>query len=294
MNIDSKSMRHARRLFVVVLLLHLAVSELSAILRRHDRPDSLYVAFGKKFPGVCLIMPGATATLIAPQWVITAAHVGDGISFLDTLPKLKFGNKEYKIEKIFVHPCWEPPAQDIALLKLTEPVADVDPIPLYRGEVQEGQPAIIVGPGYQGNGQSGPVTRPEWDKMTRAATNRIYAVEDYWLTFVFDEPSTATELEGIGGPADSGCPIIIEADGRYYIIGIGSGSSDKNRDNITGTYGDWDRAARTTNEMQWIDAMMSGGEFDPKCYDKFLTLKWVGGIVLTLALALGLRSFLQS
>jgi len=275
-------------------LLMLTTKEANGILRRHDRPDSLYIEFGKKFPAVCLIMPGATATLIAPQWVITAAHVGDGISFLDTLPKLKFGNKEYAIEKIYVHPCWEPPAQDIALLKLAEPVVEVEPIPLYRGEIREGQTAIIAGPGYQGNGQSGPVTRQEWDKITRAATNRIDAVEDYWITFVFDEPSTATELEGIGGPADSGCPIIVEEDGKYYIVGIGSGSSDKNKDKITGTYGDWDRAARTTNEMPWIDAVMSEREFNPKCYDKFLTLQSVGGIVLALALALGLRSFIKS
>lgn len=261
----------------------------NSIVRRDDRSDSSYVALGTNFPAVCLINPGAAGTLIAPQWVITAGHVGEGLILTQSKPLLEFAGRQYAIQEIFVHPCGvNPPAHDMALFKLAKPVPDVTPLELYRGRNESGQVAFIVGLGYQGTGRTGPVQHDSWDKVRRAATNVVESADEFWITFVFDPPPNGTDLEGIGGPGDSGGPSVIEVDGTYYLIGISSGGSDKNKDGINGTYGDWDRHSRVSTEIPWIEATMAGRLHTPECYDKFLALKWIGGFLLVLLATMGL------
>ncbi len=286
-----------RLLIVLVALALFLVSTTMCVVIRHDRDDAKYLALAARFPAVCRVggpapHPEGTGTLIAPQWILTAGHVRDGISVQSPLPMIKFVGKEYEIEKIVIHPCWTSahPAHDMALIKLTRPVEGIEPIPIYRGTDELGRIVTIVGSGFSGTGLTGPNPIDMWDNKKRAATNKIDAVEKYWLVSTFDAPPSATELEGFCGPGDSGGPLIIEAEGTYYLAGIASGRGDTNKDGITGSYGDQARDARVSAEAYWIVATMEGREVATECYDEFAAVKAIG-VGLLAAAVIGLLAW---
>jgi V8-like Glu-specific endopeptidase len=81
--VQSSSFHRLDQLGLVLLLATLLTqsSVALAILVRSDRDMAQYVSSAEKFPAVCLLcldeIAGGTGTLIAPQWVLTAAHVVD-------------------------------------------------------------------------------------------------------------------------------------------------------------------------------------------------------------------------
>jgi len=286
-------MHHIAALAVVLLLL---TPPAEGIVRRHDRDDARYLEYGARFKAVARIggpppNPEGTGTLIAPQWVLTAGHVGDGISMRTPLPDVEFLDRRYEIEAIHVHPCFRGahPAHDLALISLRQPVADVTPIAVYRDSAEVGRVATLVGSGFSGTGLTGP-RREFWDHRKRAATNRIEGVEAFWISFTFDPPATATDLEGFPGAGDSGGPDLIEVDGTFYVAGVESGSGDSNHNGVTGDYGDRVRHTRVSSELRWIDATMAGRQVAVQCYDQLRGVKRVASIVLAAVggLALGL------
>ena len=200
-------------------------------MRRHDRDDARYVEYGARFPAVTRVGgptpdPEGTGTLIGPQWVLTAGHVGDGLSVRQPLPAVEFAGRTYEIEAVHVHPCFTGthPAHDPALIQLRRSVEGVVPIPIYRGRDELGRVTTLVGSGFSGTGLTGP-SREGWDHQKRAATNRIERVEQFWITFTFDRPETATDLEGFPGAGDSGGPDLIEVDGAFHVAGVESGTA---------------------------------------------------------------------
>jgi len=69
-----------RKLLFLVLCVCTSVPLASGIIIRDDRPDSKYIALGAQFPAECSVGRAGEGTLIAPQWVLTAAHVAKGSS----------------------------------------------------------------------------------------------------------------------------------------------------------------------------------------------------------------------
>lgn len=167
------------------LLLTLTATTLGpAIVIRHDRSDTNYVELGARYADILAhVEDRAEGTILAPRWVLTAAHVVEPIGPFD-LPFVRVRGERHGVEKILIHPDWEDSwgrarggprdllsNHDIALLKLDRPVPDVRPVVLYRGRDELGMVLTLLGRGKTGTG----VTGAAGDKgsVVRGATNRV-------------------------------------------------------------------------------------------------------------------------
>jgi hypothetical protein len=106
----------------------------------------------------------------------------------------------------------------------------------------------FVGQGHSGDGVTGPAIR---DGQRRAATNKIEAVKQNWLTFLFDAPPQGTDLEGISGPGDSGGPALMTIDGKTVVAGVSSGQ-DSRATGKEGVYGVTEYYVRVSSYAEWI------------------------------------------
>lgn len=216
------------RLLLLIALL-VASSAVCAIVIRDDVDDSEYRISASDFPAL-VDMPGeGHGVLIAPQWVVTAAHVlpqhaGAWRVVIDGTPR--------DVERVVTHYGYKTlphelinqamtsgeamlivvslsSSDDIALVKLAQPVTDVAPVAIYRDSYEPGQIVKIVGKGATGTGATGHDPRGPNRTELRRAFNKITSAYDRWLCYVFDEPPSALELEGVLGNGDSGGPVLI-------------------------------------------------------------------------------------
>lgn len=226
-----------------------------AIIHRHDRPDSVFIALGRAFPALAhLNLPtpkGASdgeGTLIAPRWVLTAAHVARDIR---TGHVVTIHGARASVDSIVIHPDWtDGGPHDLALLRLGTPITATAPAVLYRDSAEVDQLIVIVGYGDYGTGETGPVGN---DHVVRGATNRIDAANAAWLTFRFDAPGDprATELEGVSGPGDSGGPAFMGEGSAARLVGVSSGATGGRR----GRYGVVEFYVRVSRYIGWIESI---------------------------------------
>jgi hypothetical protein len=227
----------------------------NAIIIRHDREDSRYIAFGKKFESAyCRInVPDGGGTLIDSEWILTAAHIAVEIKSFPH--KVQCGDSFVEIEKAFINSGFIETVgrNDIALLKLAKPVKKIKPVPIYTEKDEALQTAILLGHFTTGNGKTGPDKTLKM--LLREATNRIEKTNDFWLYFNFDSPDSpaVTDLEGSPGSGDSGTPAYIIVGGKLYVAGIGSRSLDTNKNGAEPDYGDTDLYARVSSYQKWIE-----------------------------------------
>jgi hypothetical protein len=230
-----------------------------AIVIRHDRPDSLYLELSRGLPPLARVGL-AHGTLIAADWVLTAAHVAEGVSPLSGTIEIQ--EREYPVSRIVLHPTWigdlgaglaDPEWIDMALIQLAEPIRGIAPVALYEGKDETGKTVIFAGRGRTGDGTSGPDST---DGNLRGATNTVDRADDSWLYFTFDAPPRATELEGISGPGDSGGPALVEVDGSYRIVGVGSRNDHQELGLGLCTYGTVEVYARVSSQIKWLHAVM--------------------------------------
>jgi len=241
-------------------------SHAQAIVIRHDREDARYIELAKSYPSACQIIPDGIGTLIAPGWVITAAHVGQDLSpFANSV---RFGTREVRVKEVFLHPSWKgaprPEVSDIALLELEAPVADVEPTAIVREAPTVGEIVTFVGCGGTGTGQTGPkITDDRW----RGATNSLDEIAGTRFRFRFDAPPDGTDLEGISGPGDSGGPAFVERGGKHAVVGI---SSTNHSGTGTGpcTYGTIESYANIPAVAEWIDQTMQSPPKQPERWTK--------------------------
>lgn len=198
----------------------------------------------------------AVGTLIAPQWIVTAAHVA---TYMQTSDTIVIGQEKRVIGQLVIHPDWDEErvgsqgVTDLALIKLESPVTHVKPARLYRGREEMGKRISILGWGRTGDGVDPSLVR---DGKFRQGFNIIEEADER-LRFRFDAPGSkmAVELEAVSGPGDSGGPAFITKGEHRYLAGVSSFQQDET---YPGIYGVMENYERISNHVEWLLNVIDG------------------------------------
>jgi len=263
-----------RWIFLVLATLPFAAG---AVVIRDDVDDARYQIDASVFPALA-DMPGeGHGVLIAPRWVLTAAHAapmeGRGAT-------ITINGNGYGVERVFLHPGYRkmPEAlgkeamatgsasnihaflaasDDIALIRLAAPVGDVPPVALYRGADEVTQVAALIGRGATGNGATGLVPGGPHRTTLRRACNAITGGNTRYLWYRFDPPPQGLPLEGVLGNGDSGGPLVIEKDGAWQLVGLGSWITAVPEHALeAGFYGQVVYNVRVSRYIDWIESII--------------------------------------
>ncbi|GCE14499.1 S1 family peptidase [Tengunoibacter tsumagoiensis] len=227
---------------------------------RHDRSERDSLVDETQWPAITSFFRGhGGATLIAPKWLLTAAHVVQVIP-PDRPISIGLAGKRYPIARIIIHPDYDPEwlsgdeddehnIVDLALVELETAVENIAPFGLYEDSDEQGQEVLLLGSGESGNGLRGARST---DRSLRKATNIIDEADAYWLKFRFDEPPDGTFLEGVAGRGDSGGPAFIKKQGHFLLAGISSWQKTGHRP--IGLYGCVEHYTRISRFITWIQS----------------------------------------
>jgi hypothetical protein len=238
----------------------------SASTIRHDQTASLYLDLAAQPDyapvGKFVNSWGYTgnATLIAPNWVLTAAHVLNAASG----GTFTLNGAAYTSAQMVVNPGWNGNAfngYDLALVRLNTPVLGVTPASLYTGSSEVGQVATFVGYGFTGTGLSGWGTL---DNQKRSFQNLIdgnFGNPSVLLGSDFDNPGntadndfgtpTPISLEGCVAPGDSGGGVFIFDGSQSYLAGVISFVAGRDG-NANADYGEVSGFGRVSAFAPWI------------------------------------------
>jgi len=263
---------------LLLLALLVASFSASAIVIRDDVDDSKYRVPATNFPALA-DMPGeGHGVLIAPQWVITAAHA---VTWQSEIKHIVLNGTPRDVERLFVHPGYKKPPQvlldrglatwdwtlfavhlsssdDIALLKLAQPVTDVSPVAIRMGDDEFGNIVKIIGKGATGTGVTGYEFSDSHRTELRRARNTVTSAHGRWFCYVFDKSSEALPLEGGSGSGDSGGPVLIRGAEDWQLAGLTSWTAPQGATRTRpGLYGQVSCNVRLSHYKDWIESLIS-------------------------------------
>ncbi len=264
-----------------MLLLALLITSASAhaIVIRDDIADAKYRVAESEFPALA-DMPGeGHGVLIAPQWIVTAAHA---VTWQPELKQVTLKGVARDVEKLVIHPGYKKPPQalldqalatwdwtlfraslsasdDIALIKLRKAVSDVAPVPLNQSANEFNAMVEIIGKGATGNGESGYQFSDPHRTALRRAQNQITSAFGRWLCYVFDKPADALPLEGGSGSGDSGGPVLMRSQKGLSLAGLTSWADPQSTVRVPGRYGQISCNVRISYYAEWIKHVTSSG-----------------------------------
>jgi len=251
---------------ILLIAALLASLPCAAILIRPDRDDAEYLELATKYPAsVLLNAPDGEGVLIAPRWILTAAHMVKALEALKPLPRITIGSRAYEIQSMHPHPDWRKgnPGSDIGLIYLKRAVGeDIEPVPPYKENDEGGKTVIIVGHGYTGKIGEKPLPKEQWDRKRRAAINTVDRISPRALGLRIKTADEASDLQGAAAPGDSGGPALLQTPDGAFVIGIGTATDDTNANGIVGDPGDWEIYVRVSFFVPWIEAVMVGVQRD--------------------------------
>lgn len=253
-----------------------------AIVIRDDVPDANYRVDASAFTALADLPYEGAGVLIAPQWVVTAAHaVAWQTDMGMKINEVTIAGVPRPVERVIVYPGYKTIpneliasalktgdaseamkfhllSNDIALLKLVTPVRDVTPAQLFMGDAHVGDVVEIIGKGATGTGLTGFGSGSSHRTALRRAFTRLSSVQDRWLAYTFEKPPSALPLEGMAGSGDSGGPVLENVRGQWQVAGLASfkfvdGDARAFHD---GTYGTTTYNVRVSQYKAWIDSTM--------------------------------------
>jgi secreted trypsin-like serine protease len=247
-------------------------SPASAIAIRHDLSVTQYEQAAEQFPAVCQVTVFGSGVLIAPQWVLTAAHVGIVQKMLPPEAQVAMiGDQIIPIESFHVmdsrtgvNPMDPEAPDDIALIKLAEPVKGIAPMPMLTQSIDTDTPCWLVGGGILSIGDVGKAMGPELMQDTsramRAGTNTLNPSADdpklASISFSAPDDKSATELEAGSNVGDSGGAILVMHEGAWHVAGVISHMDSKSDDRI-GIYEDHTFVTLAATYQDWFHEIMS-------------------------------------
>lgn len=249
------------RLPLAVVMFTLVAPFASAQVRRHDVPDSAYLAYGAsplfqdagvgnvwvQYEGSQDWVFKGTGFPIARDRVATTGHELQGndgwggnivnVKFqtglhLDTPEQVVYGTEFY------FHEDYDPAAAvgqdtDAAVLYLDQPLTGITPLPMWDDPAVDphGLDVEVASFGWTGTGYTG------WTELTgdvRGFESRITHVGGdalFWYSSVyvgmkFPIPLDARPLHGTLAPGGSGSPLAVLYEGEYYWRGMGAFAED--------------------------------------------------------------------
>ena len=255
-----------RRVTLVSLLLP---GSAGAVVIRHDTADAKYHANAQDFPALVKLPGEGQVVLIAPQWVVTAAHVATG----RTIHEVTIEGRARPVQDVIIHPGYRAAPQslqsgnaaplmsfmdesaDIALIHLVHPVVDVAPLGIYKGDAEANKQAAILGRGATGNGLVGEYPQSPHVGDLRLAYSRIISADGRWLRLRFDAPPEALPLEGMPADGDSGGPIMLRIGNQWELAGLVSHkfAGGNLRDFKCCQYGQITYQSRLSYYLPWIE-----------------------------------------
>lgn len=246
------------------LLTVVIAADANAIFIRHDRPVADHNTIGRKsaFASSGYLADSrdgfeiASATLVSPTKVLTAAHVvdSDGDLVVDrpnALKKWTFGTQvnipaslSANVASVKINPAYKggKAAFDLAVITLRTPICNVPP-GLMSATNAVGRRGGMVGYGYQGNGAGRSISGAN-DKL--GAYNQISVLQDGTYKTDFDSPrqdrntfgsSLGLTYEGTTASGDSGSALWAEFSANVWrVVGVLNGGY--NAKGFDSEYGD--------------------------------------------------------
>lgn len=263
--------------FALLLLLPVAYNA-GAVVIRHDVDDSQYRVAASAIPALADLPTEGHGVLIAPQWVVTAAHA---VAWQADVKVVVLDGTPRAVDRLVFHPGYKKLPQemmdaamksgdasaamafiassdDIALVKLASPVTDVTPATIHDGDLL-GKTVRIVGKGGTATGVTGHEPNGLNRTDLRHAFNTVSRSKGRWLSYVFDSPPDALPLEGMAGNGDSGGPVLVAVGDQWHVAGLTSWKQvDGNPITFRpGKYGQASHALRLGHYLEWIKATIA-------------------------------------
>lgn len=241
----------------------------SPLAIRSDVEEARYLELGAKFPAVVQVGGLGSGTLVAPRFVLTAAHVPEMLQRMRKGKALEvaFGDKKIEVAKVHIPEARKaaPRRHDIALLELAVAAPkSVKPIPLLDTKVRAGTPFVLAGWGILAKGAEGvkmsPALMAAKTRARRAGWNVVSGIDEKegLIKAVFDAPKDAHDLEASPCVGDSGGPILVARKGekgkpaRWHVAGVLAMIDDTDSDQIVGEYGESFGATPVASYTKWL------------------------------------------
>ncbi|MFT3686790.1 MAG: trypsin-like serine protease [Phycisphaerales bacterium] len=265
---------------VPVVCVLLSGAAASASLVRDDVSEAASTSLGANpaFATVRFSINGGvgSGTLVAPGWVLTAAHVvtdNTGAPLPLSSIGLSVNGESRGVAEVVARPGWTgsnyTAGMDLALVRLSSPFSSLTPASMNFGAAPVGVQGTIAGYGAFGFGSAGFVAPPG---NLRGATNTLDAIGSTafasWSSSLmlmdFDSPTTAgynrlgtadaTAMEGVPATGDSGGGTFVQIDGVWMLTGVHSFTFTNGAVAAPGGYGTCAADVLVSSASGWIQS----------------------------------------